>query len=152
MRQIERLERYPDRGGIFQPLTQMTNEILAEFGNQEALNKATDEQLNESDNIRRTMQWFQDSGLGARGLDTPAEFMNWLKMNGGNLSMTNEASKAFLKRAISDQVRNVGRYNEMLNDPVYGTVSNRDSYTPFEATDPYALPPLETDSEGWGIR
>ena len=148
VRQIERLEQFPDRGGIFQPLTQMTNEILAEFGSQEALDKATAEQLNESDNIRRTMQWFQDSGLGARGLDTPAEFMNWLKMNGGNLSMTNEASIAFLKRAIQDQVRNVGRYNEMLDDPVYGTVNNRDSYVPFSVTDPYAIP---VDPDGWGI-
>ena len=32
VRQIERLEQFPDRGGIFQPLTQMTNEIIAEFG------------------------------------------------------------------------------------------------------------------------
>ena len=149
VRQIERLEQFPDRGGIFQPLTQMTNAILAEFGGQEALDKATAEQLNESDNIRRTMQWFQDSGLGARGLDTPAEFMNWLKMNGGNLSMTNEASIQFLKRAIQDQVRNVGRYNEMLDDPVYGTVSNRDSYRRFDVSDPYALP---VDDDGWSIK
>ena len=140
VRQIERLEQFPDRGGIFQPITQAANEILAEFGNQDGLDKATAEQLNESDNIRRTMQWFQDSGLGARGLDTPAEFMNWLKMNGGNLSMTNEASIQFLKRAIADQTRNVGRYNEMLDDDVYSTVNNRDSYQRFDVTDPYAIP------------
>lgn len=138
--QIERLEKHPDRGGIFQPITNTINRVLADLGNMGGLEKATDEQLNESDNIRRTMQWFQDSGLGARGLDTPAEFMNWLKMNGGNLSMTNEASIAFLKRAIQDKVRNVQRYNEMLDDPVYGTVSNRHTYTPFNAKDPYALP------------
>ena len=47
------------------------------------------EQLNRSDAIKRTMKWFADSGLGARGLDTPAEFMVWLEMNGGDLSMTN---------------------------------------------------------------
>lgn len=140
VRQIERLEKFPDRGGIFQPLTNMTNRIFAEFGGPDGLAKATAEQLNESDNIRRTMQWFTDSGLGARGLDTPAEFMNWLKMNGGDLSMTNEASIQFLKRAISDQKRNVGRYNEMLDDDVYSTVNNRDSYTPFDVTDPYAIP------------
>ena len=140
VRQIERLEQFPDRGGIFQPLTNMTNKILAEFGGKEGLDKATAEQINESDNIRRTMQWFTDSGLGARGLDTPAEFMNWLKMNGGDLTMTNEASVQFLKRAISDQKRNVGRYNEMLDDDVYSTVNNRDSYQSFDVTDPYAIP------------
>ena len=93
------------------------------------------------------MQWFQDSGLGARGLDTPAEFMNWLKMNGGDLSMTNEASIQFLKRAISDQVRSVGRYNEMLEDDVYQTVSNRHTYKPFNVKDPYALPVADDTPE-----
>ena len=94
-RQIARLESDPDRGGIFQPITKRLEEVAAEFGGEEALKNATKEQLNRSDAIKRTMKWFADSGLGARGLDTPAEFMVWLEMNGGDLSMTNEATITF---------------------------------------------------------
>ena len=146
-RQIARLESDPDRGGIFQPLTKFTEEVMAEFGSEEALQNATKEQLNRSDAIRRTMKWFADSGLGARGLDTPAEFMVWLEMNGGDLSMTNEATITFLKRAIRDKVRDVNRYNNALEDDVYADVRSRGNYSRIEGiTDPYAeenaTPPL----------
>ena len=138
-RQIARLESDPDRGGIFQPLTKFTEEVMAEFGSEEALQNATKEQLNRSDAIRRTMKWFADSGLGARGLDTPAEFMVWLEMNGGDLSMTNEATMTFLKRAIRDKVRDVNRYNNALEDDVYADVRSRGNYSRIEGiTDPYA--------------
>lgn len=137
--QIARLESDPDRGGIFQPLTKFTEEVMAEFGDKEALENATKEQLNRSDAIKRTMNWFAESGLGARGLDTPAEFMVWLEMNGGDLSMTNDATIAFLKRAIRDKVRSVNRYNNALEDDVYSDVRNRGNYPRIEGiTDPYA--------------
>ena len=137
--QIARLKSDPDRGGFFQPLTKRYEEIMAEFGDEEALANATKEQLNRSDAIKRTMKWFADSGLGARGLDTPAEFMVWLEMNGGDLSMTNEATITFLKRAIKDKVRSVNRYNNALEDDVYADVRSRGSYSRIDGiTDPYA--------------
>ena len=137
--QIARLESDPDRGGFFQPLTSKYEEIMAEFGDEEALANATKEQLNRSDAIKRTMKWFQDSGLGARGLDTPAEFMVWLEMNGGDLTMTNEATITFLKRAIKNKVRDVNRYNAALEDDVYSDVRNRSNYPRIDGvTDPYS--------------
>ena len=145
--QLERLKSDPDRGGFFQPLTSKYEEILAEFGNEEAITNATNEQLNRSDAIKRTMKWFADSGLGARGLDTPAEFMVWLEMNGGDLSMTNEATIKFLERAIRNKVRDVNRYNAALDDDVYSDVRGRQNYSRIEGvTNPYAptdeAPPL----------
>jgi hypothetical protein len=145
--QLERLKSDPDRGGFFQPLTSKYEEILAEFGNEEAITNATNEQLNRSDAIKRTMKWFADSGLGARGLDTPAEFMVWLEMNGGDLSMTNEATIKFLEAAIRNKVRDVNRYNAALDDDVYSDVRGRQNYSRIEGvTNPYAptdeAPPL----------
>ena len=125
--QIERLSGQ-DRGGIFQPIEQFFNQVLAEFGNEEAVREATNEQILESEAIQNMMTWFKQQGLGARGLDTPAEFRAWLKATGGNLSITPEATIKFLEKRKRGIVRGVDRYNQALTAPAYGGVDGINDY------------------------
>jgi len=135
-----------DRGGIFQPIEQAFNAVLAEFGNEDAVRKATDEQILESQAIQNMMSWFKQQGLGARGLDTPAEFKAWLKATGGNLSITPEATIKFLEKRKRDIIRGVDRYNQARNTPAYNSVDGIEDY-PEISLDVYrqgrmpALPP-----------
>ena len=72
-------------------------------------------------------------------MDTPAEFMQWLKLNGGDLTMTREASIEFIDRAIDRTMRNADRYNDARVDPIYSDVDKIDRYKAIEYTDPRAL-------------
>lgn len=128
---IKDLKENSDRGGIFQPLEQIGNEILAEFGNEEAVKDATREQILKSQSIKRMMNWFRSQGLGARGLDTPAEFKAWLDATGGNLSLTNQATIDFLKEAREDILKGVDKYNEAFEQPNYqANVVGMENYSP----------------------
>ena len=133
----DRLVNSPDGGGLFQPVKLFMDRLSAEFGDIEGASKATNEQLLQMEGIERTMQWFLNSGLGARGLDTPAEFIQWLKLNGGDLTMTREASIAFIDRAMSNTMRAADRYNAARTDPLYGNVDNIGSYPEVEYTNPF---------------
>lgn len=125
--QIKRLSGQ-DRGGIFQPIEQLFNRVLAEFNNEEAVREATNEQILESEAIQNMMTWFKQQGLGARGLDTPAEFRAWLKATGGNLSITPEATIKFLEKRRQGIIRGVDRYNQALTAPAYGGVDGINDY------------------------
>jgi hypothetical protein len=138
MQTRQRLENSKDGGGIFQPYKQTFDRIAARFGNIDAAARATNEELLEIEGIERTMQWFLSAGLGARGLDTPAEFMQWLKLNGGDLSMSRDASIAFIDKAIENTMRSADRYNEARTDPLYSDVHNIGNYPQVEYTDPRA--------------
>jgi len=128
---IKDLKENDGRGGFFQPIEQYANAILAEFKNEEAVRDATREQILESEAIQRMMDWFKRQGLGARGLDTPAEFRAWLKATGGNLSMTNEATIHFLETAREDILKSVDRYNETFEKPNYqANVVGMENYSP----------------------
>jgi hypothetical protein len=128
---IRDLRENDGRGGFFQPIEQYANAILAEFDNEEAVRDATREQILESESIQRMMEWFKRQGLGARGLDTPAEFQAWLKATGGNLSMTNDATIHFLERAREDILKGVDKYNEAFEKPNYqANVVGMENYSP----------------------
>ena len=132
----EKLVASPDGGGIFQPYKLFFDRVKAEFGDIDGAARATNEQLLEMEGVERTMQWFLSSGLGARGLDTPAEFMQWLKLNGGDLTMTRDASIAFIDRAMDRTMRDADRYNAAISDPLYSDVDKIDRYKPVEYGDP----------------
>ena len=119
-----------------QPAKLFMNRLKAEFGSLDGAAKATNEQLLEMEGVERTMQWFINSGLGARGLDTPAEFLQWLKLNGGDLTMDREASIQFIDRAIDNTMRAADRYNDALTDPLYSDVDKIDKYQRVDYTDP----------------
>jgi hypothetical protein len=90
------------------------------------------------------MDWFKTSGLGARGMDTPAEFARFLEGIAGSEKMTNEAYKAMLQRLIRDKERSITDFNSMLDDDKYGFIYGRDSYSPYQMVTPdpmSTLPP-----------
>jgi hypothetical protein len=128
--QIQRVKDNPDRGGIFQPIEQFANRVREEFGSKEGALKATNEEIMGSMAIQNMMAWFKEQGLGARGLDTPAEFRAWLRATGGDLSMTNETALYFLEKRRNEMLRNVDRYNRALTDPKYRNVDRIDEYQP----------------------
>lgn len=140
------LEADPSRGGIFQPVEKFLGQIAAEFGDLEAASKVSNEELLKMDAVKRTMEWFLTSGLGARGLDTPAEFLQWLTLNGGDLSMQNASSIEFLDRAINREIRQANRYNDALTDPIYSDVDKIGDYQRVEIDDP-RYPSVETQSQ-----
>jgi hypothetical protein len=135
----ERLLSSPDEGGLFQPVKLFMNRLKSEFGDIDGAAQATNEQLLQMEGIERTMQWFLNSGLGARGLDTPAEFIQWLKLNGGDLTMERDASIAFIDRALDNTMRSADRYNAARTDPLYSDVDKIHAYQPIEYTDPRAV-------------
>jgi len=131
-KQIDRLDKNPDRGGIFQPIEQFANRVLAEFGNKDAALEASDEEIMGSMAIQNMMAWFKEQGLGARGLDTPAEFRAWLRATGGDLTMDNATALHFLEKRRDEMLRNVDRYNSALTAPKYKNVDRINEYQPIE--------------------
>jgi len=62
--------------------------------------------------------------------------MQWLKLNGGDLTMTRDASIAFIDRAMDRTMRDAERYNAAITDPLYSDVDKIGEYKPSEYTDP----------------
>ena len=67
MQTRNRLVNSKDEGGIFQPVKLFMDRVKAEFGDIDGAARATNEELLQMEGIERTMQWFLNSGLGARG-------------------------------------------------------------------------------------
>jgi hypothetical protein len=76
------------------------------------------------------MEWFAQSGLGARGMDTPAEYNRLLEAFGGLESMTPQAYATLLKRLIRDKERSIEDYNAALESGRYSDVYNSTFYQP----------------------
>lgn len=132
----------PRAEGFFAPIERWKAEIQEELGM--GSGEATTNQLLKAGATRRVMDWFKTSGLGARGMDTPAEFARFLEGIAGSEKMTNAAYKKMLERLIADKERAITDFNGMLEDDKYGFVYGRNTYTPYEISrpDPSAtLPP-----------
>ena len=132
----------PRAEGFFAPIERWKAEIQEELGM--GSDEATTNQLLKAGATRRVMDWFKTSGLGARGMDTPAEFARFLEGIAGSEKMTNAAYKAMLERLIRDKERAITDFNGMLDDDKYGFIYGRDSYSPYDIVQPdpaAALPP-----------
>lgn len=132
----------PRAEGFFAPLERWKAEIAEELGM--GADEATTNQLLKAGATRRVMDWFKTSGLGARGMDTPAEFARFLEGIAGSEKMTNEAYKKMLERLIRDKERSITDFNSMLDDDKYGFIYGRDSYSPYQLVTPdpmSTLPP-----------
>lgn len=132
----------PRAEGFFAPIERWKAEIADELGIDSS--EATTNQLLKAGATRRVMDWFKTSGLGARGMDTPAEFARFLEGIAGSEKMTNEAYKAMLQRLIRDKERAITDFNGMLDDEKFGFIYGRNSYSPYELVSPSAssTPPL----------
>ena len=132
----------PRAEGFFAPIERWKAEIQDELGM--GSGEATTNQLLKAGATRRVMDWFKTSGLGARGMDTPAEFARFLEGIAGSEKMTNAAYKKMLERLIADKERAITDFNGMLEDDKYGFVYGRDTYSPYEISRPdpsSTLPP-----------
>jgi hypothetical protein len=118
--------------GLLAPLEKMFNALQAELGDEynTDIKGATADQLLKAGSARRVMEWFAQSGLGARGMDTPAEYNRLLEAFGGLESMTPQAYATLLKRLIRDKERSIEDYNAALESGRYSDVYNSTFYQP----------------------
>ena len=126
----------PRAEGFFAPIERWKAEIADELGIDSS--EATTNQLLKAGATRRVMDWFKTSGLGARGMDTPAEFARFLEGIAGSEKMTSEAYKAMLERLIRDKERAITDFNGMLDDDKYGFIYGHSTYTPYDISRPTA--------------
>jgi hypothetical protein len=118
--------------GLLAPIEKMFNALRAELGDEynTDLTGATRDQLLKAGSARRVMNWFKQSGLGARGMDTPAEYNRLLEAFGGLESMTPQAYSELLRRLIRDKERTIEDYNSELGSGRYDDVFNSEFYQP----------------------
>jgi|21_taG_2_1085346.scaffolds.fasta_scaffold01053_9 hypothetical protein len=106
--------------GAFQGVKQKLNEIVAQFTNMdEAVEKATNTQLLEALLGSDVFGMIAILGIGARGIDTPAERDFLIKVMTGQLEMTPEALKqmTYYRRKYSRRV--IEEYNSRLDAGYY---------------------------------
>jgi hypothetical protein len=134
---IEELEMANDPAraeGLFAPIEKFYNalqdELKDEYGTD--LSGATRDQLLKAGAARRVMEWFARSGLGARSMDTPAEYNRLLEAFGGLQEMTPQAFSTLLKRLIRDNERAIENYNAELDSGRYSDVYNSQFYQPLD--------------------
>jgi hypothetical protein len=120
--------------GLFAPIEKFYNalqdELKDEYGTD--LSGATRDQLLKAGAARRVMEWFARSGLGARSMDTPAEYNRLLEAFGGLQEMTPQAFSTLLKRLIRDNERAIENYNAELDSGRYSDVYNSQFYQPLD--------------------
>lgn len=132
--------------GYFQPIERFLSELGSELGLSDG-ETATNAQILQSKAYSRVMNWFSTSGIGARGMDTPAEFARYLQLISGDPSNTQAAYERLMLDYIADQEKAIDTYNSALRDPQYGDVyriGDTSVYSPFsyERRSPgSALPP-----------
>jgi len=106
--------------GALQNVKQRLNELVAQFTNSsEAAERATDTQLLEALLGSDVFGMIAILGIGARGIDTPAERDFLIKVMTGEIKMTPEALKemTYYRRKYSRQV--IDEYNERLDNGYY---------------------------------
>ena len=81
------------------------------FDSEEARNQATDTQLLNAATGAGVFELIQSLGIGARGMDTPAERDFLREVMTGRITMTKESLIALTKKALRAQEFNVERWN-----------------------------------------
>jgi predicted oxidoreductase len=105
--------------GFLTNLNLLKNRVMAKAGNQDALKKVKDAEMINSLTGKEVFELIKALGIGARGLDTPAE----RKFLRAVLTGTNELTKETLLEMAAErrkiQVRNVEKWNKRSNDGDY---------------------------------
>mgnify|MGYP003652552934 CR=1 FL=1 len=105
--------------GFLTNLNLLKNRVMAKAGNQDALKKVNDAEMINSLSGKEVFELIKALGIGARGLDTPAE----RKFLRAVLTGTNELTKETLLEMAAErrkiQVRNVEKWNKRSNDGDY---------------------------------
>lgn len=120
---IEKLERGIDiidnldpNTGVFQPVTQLRDKVLAAFGNKNAMEQASATELLNAMQGSQVFELFSDLGLGARGLDTPAERDFMLDVLSGRVTMTPKSIKSLLTELRDRKISAVEKHNSRAKD------------------------------------
>ena len=102
--------------GFLVDLRVFRDQALAKFGSQEALARVTDTQMVNTLTGREVFPLIKALGIGARGLDTPAErkFLREVLTGDKGLTKATLLEMAAMRRKV--QVRNIERWNRDFND------------------------------------
>jgi hypothetical protein len=102
--------------GIFSKLNQAKDKFISAFGGADAMKRASTTQIAEALMGSEVFQLFQQLGVGARGLDTPAEREFMMKVLTGDVTMQKEAILAMAKSRFDDAKRSVETFNGRVKD------------------------------------
>ena len=113
---LKMLEEVEVNTGTFQPFTQLFDEVRAHFGNEQAMREATAGQILNSVQGSQVFELFKELGLGARGLDTPAEREFMLDVLSGRVTMTKDAIRFLLTQLRDRKISRVESHNSRAKD------------------------------------
>lgn len=134
--------------GALQNVKQRLNELVAQFTNlPEAVERATDTQLLEALLGSDVFGMIAILGIGARGIDTPAERDFLIKVMTGEVKMTPEALRqmTYYRRKYSRQV--IDEYNKRLDAGYYSDYQRSRKLDKIEVAPlPVYKPPLVEDT------
>jgi len=108
------LENEDVNTGMFANITQGIDRFVAGFGGKEAIKRASQTELAQAFMGSEVFQLFQQLGVGARGLDTPAERDFMMKVLTGDITMQKQAILGLAKRRYDEGRRAVEKYNSAL--------------------------------------
>lgn len=142
---IEKIDRLIDLAesgdantGIFSSFLQAKDRVLAALGGEGAARKATATQILEAAQGSEVFQLFQALGVGARGLDTPAERDFMLKVLTGMPNMTPDAIVALAQERRNLLAGDVEKFNSRLDSsPKFGDWVESYNYGPMS---PFTIP------------
>ena len=102
--------------GFLVDLRVFRDQALAKFGSQEALGRVTDTQMVNTLTGKEVFPLIKALGIGARGLDTPAERKFLREVLTGDKTLTKDTllEMAAMRRKV--QVRNIERWNKDFKD------------------------------------
>lgn len=116
-RTIDIIQKQPINSGLFLDLKNLRDKLLTEFGSKDAVERLTWTQITNSRLGSEVFQLFSALGLGARGMDTPAEREFMREVLTGNLSMTPQALVALAKSRRETQIEALRKYNMFADSP-----------------------------------
>ena len=118
MRKAKRVQEIINSGdvstGFFAKVNLMKNKLVAAFGGEDALKKASATELTEALLGSEVFQLFQQLGVGARGLDTPGERDFMIKVLTGDITMQKKTILDMAKRRFDEGKRGVEQFNSRV--------------------------------------
>lgn len=115
-RGIEIIDNLDPNMGVFQPITQLKDKVLSAFGSKDAMERASATELLNAMQGSQVFELFSEIGLGARGLDTPAERDFMLDVLSGRVTMTPQSIRSLLIELRNRKVSLVKKYNNKVEN------------------------------------
>lgn len=113
----DRIENGDAEFGALADIRKTVDSFVADvFGSKEAASRATDAQLIEAATGSAVFGLIQSLGIGARGMDTPAERDFLIKVMTGRITLTKEALLELTDKTIRGEVSNIKSWNERTED------------------------------------